>query len=292
MAYADKYIVQTEELVGIANQIRTELNKNITDEEQKLNQDNCPITLEDMVSKEPETESEERVIGKIEQVFNSGYEQGKAEGGDNPLYYATIFNNVFGGAEFPENYDFVLKVKKVPALSNSTCSWMFNNAWNLKSITMIVDEETTLAINLESAFAISSAANKTLQLIDLSRFNRRFKGSMNNFCRYQKRLISILGALDFSKVTNTTNAFQDCLALTDIEFAEGTIPVSISFANSPLLSEASVQSIIDGLMTITDGVARTITFHQGVRNNLTSEQENEIVNVRKWTLLPADKTTS
>ena len=54
----------------------------------------------------------------------------------------------------------------------------------------------------------------------------------------------------------------------------------------------SVQSIIDALMTITDEVPRTIQFHQAVRDKLTPTQEDTIVNVKKWTLLPARTVTA
>lgn len=92
--------------------------------------------------------------------------------------------------------------------------------------------------------------------------------------------------------------FALCEQLQNITF-EGVIANSISFADSPLLTTGaegettnSVQSIINALMTITDGVPRTIQFHQAVRDKLTPTQEDTIVNVKKWTLLPARTETA
>jgi hypothetical protein len=45
-----------------------------------------------------------------------------------------------------------------------------------------------------------------------------------------------------------------------------------------------VQSIIDGLITITDGVARTLTLHEDVKAKLTDEQKVTITQVKGWTL--------
>ena len=82
-----------------------------------------------------------------------------------------------------------------------------------------------------------------------------------------------------------TNTFQYASFLTHITF-EGDIGNSISFADCSSLTPKSVQSIIDALMTITDGVARTLTLHADVRAKLTSEQVNTIKNVKGWSLIP------
>jgi hypothetical protein len=50
--------------------------------------------------------------------------------------------------------------------------------------------------------------------------------------------------------------------------------VSISFASSPLLSDESIQSIIDGLATVES--TETLTVHSDVYGKLTDEQ---------WTIL-------
>lgn len=141
--------------------------------------------------------------------------------------------------------------------------------------------------------------------------------------------ITRLGIIDFSKSTTSTGGgwFQNMRALETIdklilsentylnkvEFngctnlknitIEGSIGKTISFKDCSLLTTGatgettnSVQSIIDALITITDGVARTIQFHQDVRDKLTEEQELTITGTAEqggkgWTLLPARTVT-
>lgn len=108
--------------------------------------------------------------------------------------------------------------------------------------------------------------------------------------------IDRLGVVDMSKATRTANAFLSCNLLHTIDkliasentafhsstFSttpklanitfEGVIGQSISLANSPLLTNASVQSIIDCLKDLTGATAQTLTLHATVKANLTEEQ--------------------
>lgn len=95
-------------------------------------------------------------------------------------------------------------------------------------------------------------------------------------------LETISTPLDFSKVTNTYWCFNLCRALKNIEFVAETIKVSLSFAYCSLLSAESVQSIIDGLATVT--TAQTITFHKDIA--LTDAQK-QTINEKGWTLVQA-----
>jgi hypothetical protein len=108
--------------------------------------------------------------------------------------------------------------------------------------------------------------------------------------------IDRLGVIDMSKATRTVNAFQGCNSLHTIDKLissqdtafhnstftttqklanitfEGVIGQSISLANSPLLTNASVQSIIDHLKDLTGATAQTLTLHADVKANLTDGQ--------------------
>ena len=211
--------------------------------------------------------------------FAAGYEKGKAEGGDNQIYYLTYFNNIFGGATFPENYEGVFRFEKI----KSDCSYLFNNASNLKSVKLISDNKISEAVNATSMFSLGYANTATLEIIDLTEFERKFS-KINIIVQYQRVLKTIIGAFDLSECTLTSNAFRECNALEDIEFVANTIPLSIEFKQSPLLSDNSIQSIIDGLITITDGVARTLTLHATVKAKLTDEQIATITTTKGWTL--------
>jgi hypothetical protein len=104
-----------------------------------------------------------------------------------------------------------------------------------------------------------------------------------------------LPVIDMSKATSVTGMFTGCnylhtidkiissedtvfdyymfgaSKLANITF-EGVIGKSISFVFSPLLTDASVQSIIDHLKDLTGATAQTLTLRAEVKANLTEEQ--------------------
>ena len=84
--------------------------------------------------------------------------------------------------------------------------------------------------------------------------------------------------LDFSKVNDTTSAFA-CDHLTEIRFVPETIKISIVFSRCSKLSAQSIQSIIDGLATVT--TAQTLTLNSTIV--LTDEQKASIT-AKGWTL--------
>ena len=84
--------------------------------------------------------------------------------------------------------------------------------------------------------------------------------------------------LDISQVNQTLNAFA-CTELKEIRFVSGTIKLSLDFSNCSKLSAQSIQSIIDGLATVT--TAQTLTFNSAIV--LTDEQKSSIT-AKGWTL--------
>lgn len=83
--------------------------------------------------------------------------------------------------------------------------------------------------------------------------------------------------------TTFSSWFGNCNALENVTF-EGVIGVNISFANSPLLSNASVQSVIDCLKNLAGGAAQTLTLHADVGAQLTEEQKADCT-AKNWTLV-------
>lgn len=124
---------------------------------------------------------------------------------------------------------------------------------------------------------------------------------------FQQANISVVPELDFSTFTGMgyifygadrvvtirklkvnenaswSNAFTSATALENITF-EGVIGKSISFADSPKLTTASVQSIIDHLKDLTGATAQTLTFHATVGGKLTDAQKAAIT-AKNWTLV-------
>ena len=92
----------------------------------------------------------------------------------------------------------------------------------------------------------------------------------------------LVNPLDFSSVTNSTytsQCFDRCNALTNVSFVEGSIKVSISFPHSSLLSAESVQSIINGLATVT--TAQTLTLNSAI---VLTDEQKATINAKGWTL--------
>jgi hypothetical protein len=90
----------------------------------------------------------------------------------------------------------------------------------------------------------------------------------------------ISGVLDFSSTTNDTNMFYNCADLEEVTFAPNTLSISMSLAQSSKLTSESVQSIINGLATVT--TAQTLTLNKAIA--LTDEQKATI-QTKGWTLV-------
>lgn len=196
------------------------------------------------------------VIRKSEAYVN-GYNEGYTEGytkaeSTNPFYYATSLNNICGGAIFPENYEAIIKVKKAPKNSD----YIYHQATGYKS-SKLISEDNTNVIAFNHSHRVT-AYTPTLELVDLTEYSKKFSSLAEAF-RGQKKLKSVLGALDLSECTNVTNVFFECSALEDVEFVPNTVKISIMFTSCSKLTKASITSIINGLATDTSGNTVTLS---------------------------------
>lgn len=89
--------------------------------------------------------------------------------------------------------------------------------------------------------------------------------------------------LHVENVAEYTNAFASCKKLENVTFS-GSVDAGISFVSSPLLSDASVQSVIHHLADLTGKTAQTLTFHADVGARLT-EAQKATVTAKNWTLV-------
>ena len=154
-----------------------------------------------------------------------------------------------------------------------------------------------------NALHSASLTNATIERVDFYIANPFL--SLNGFFRNTRNLkyvkgINTSGAIDIrlmfsgsaietieepmdisqvTKVNNTQNAFA-CDNLTEIRFVSGTIKISIDFSRCAKLSAQSIQSIIDGLATIT--TAQTLTLNSTIV--LTDEQKATIT-AKGWNLV-------
>lgn len=228
------------------------------------------------------TLEEQKYIGVYGEVnvepANEVFEQGSIS---TPFYYATRLDNVCGGVTFPENYEAVIKLKKAPAY----CGYIFNNAINYKSVTMISEDKTNV-VDISALCSVSAARkNETiLEKIDLRDFNKK-SSNMINFAQYQTKLKSILGVLDLSECKSVTNWLRECTALEDIEIEPNTIKLSISVQHSTLLTKESLLSLINGLYDYsgdTSGTVRTLTIGATNYAKLNESTELKIAWDKGW----------
>ena len=84
--------------------------------------------------------------------------------------------------------------------------------------------------------------------------------------------------LDISQVTNTTNTFA-CDNLREIRFVPETIKISINLNRCAKLSAQSIQSIIDGLATVT--TAQTLTLNSTI---ILTDAQKASITAKGWTL--------
>lgn len=195
-------------------------------------------------------------------------------GGDNPLQYITFANGaVFRGAVFPENY--VLNVTITPDKSQGTnLSQKFMNTKNLDLLNILFKGENG-TLQMGNFIYGSSVKKISMKGADIKPI---IFGNAYSECR-NLEIIDVMH--DLSNSTNVGGAFTWNVALKEVRFVENTIKLSLQFAYSALLSDDSIQSIINGLATVE--TAQTLTFHADVKAKLTEEQIATITS-KNWTL--------
>ena len=224
-----------------------------------------------------------RAKADYDEVYEAGKKAGGSSPDDNPFYFATSLDQVCAGAVFPDGYDAVIRVKKAPARS----SYIYHQATGYKSSKLIA-EDTSTTISLSYSHRVT-AYTPTLELVDLTEYSRKLNGLQEAF-RGQKKLKSVLGALDLSECTtaaSVSNIFFECPAIEDVEFVPNTIKISIAFDVYGLctkLTKASLTSIINGLSP--DVTGQTVTISQtAVNNAFTTEEWDALVATKtNWTI--------
>lgn len=214
----------------------------------------------------------------FDEVYSAGYEKGKKEGGDNPLYYAKQPQTLFIGADFPKDYELTLRFKNTP---NSFQQMVFNA--NCPKLVKIIIENHTTSTSFQNAFRITSL---TPNLISVDFGDICVLNDMFQCFDGQKILETVIGELDLSDCTGentTTNVFRNCLALREVRFKEKSIPKYISLSYSPDISDETIDSIIDGLVDLTGQTSQKVYWHSTVSAKLTTERINRIL-AKNWEL--------
>lgn len=234
-------------------------------------------------------------------VYNAGFTAGQAQGGGdsyydtfwdaylNPVGYSALAG-LFAGYGW-DDITFCPPVGTVISAVNrggksATMMFIYSRITDLKAICDKLD----VKIDLSKATGFSQLLTDS-QITTFPTIDTTSASNLNNIFMNAVKLQTVEKVIlkeDGSQTFNSSS-FSNCTALQNIVF-EGVIGKSITFAGSPELSSASVQSIVDHLKELTVQTTQTLTVHQEVRNRMTEEQVNTVVNVKKWTLAPAAST--
>lgn len=207
-----------------------------------------------------------------------GYQKGVAEAEAKSFWtkYIGTCNSLFLKSVFPSNTELTFELPSICL----TVLQMFQETKNLVSVKLTGTASGT-SCHAQGMFRY----NYSIKKVDLSECYFPF-GDWYMAFHSCTSLEEIIGELDDCRVwtNNFTNAFSSCVKLREVRFAEGAIFQSISLVNSANLSDASIQSIIDGLEDLTGASAKTLTFHADVGAKLTEAQKAAIT-AKNWTLV-------
>lgn len=191
------------------------------------------------------------------------------------LKYATSVRSLFSNAVFPEGLlDIKLNLLNLKSDENANMNATFNNT-NLRSVKIYIPSD--IIVDCWGLFLLC----KNLEYVEFT--NGIKSKNVAHMFNTVTNIKKILGEIDVSLCTVLNTMFSGDIYLEEVYFVKNTIKLNISFANSPLLIDQSIQSIIDGLADLTDSDAQTITFHADVKAKLTDEQIASITS-KNWTL--------
>lgn len=209
--------------------------------------------------------------------------QGKASGGGeskSDIILGLISGIHFKNAVFP----FEELELEIPNIASDNGCITFQGSSGLKKVKLIANNPNS-SISIGNIFATkdSTTYNDELQVIDLSELKigvTSYAGAFSN----NRELVAVLGSLDANKLVNVSslgNTFRGCYKLKDVRFIKETVKYNLSLLHSDLLSDDSIQSIIDGLALVEE--QRTLTLHKDVKSKLTETQIATITS-KNWTL--------
>lgn len=188
-----------------------------------------------------------------------------------PLQYAKTIEGLYYKAVLPENTELVLNGSELYNLSDT-----FRECKNLIKVKVLGNVFLAPAI-LDNTFNLCS----NLTEVDFTEFALTVNSMASpfNMC---KSLVRVLGEFDLTDCVTATIGFTQLTSLEEIRFKSETIKSNITMAQSSALSSASVDSIIEGLMPLTE--PKNLKFNTAVVSRLTPQQR-ETVYSKGWTLV-------
>lgn len=229
-----------------------------------------------------EVATQEELMGEI--LTSLAGKMAGGGSGESWLDYATSISNLFALAVFDVDTLDIEYGSKITETEIGNCLYSaFTRQKGLKKIKINTGIIYINPVNCGNAFETTTSYGQ-LEKIEIPFISNVLINNATRMFYEQRALKEIVGNLNLSGLTGAiVNAFQNCLALEEVRFKQNSIPKSIDIKYSSLLSNASIQSIIDGLMDLTGATAQTLTLHADVKAKLTETQLATITG-KNWTL--------
>ena len=133
-------------------------------------------------------------------------------------------------------------------------------------------------------FCFANAYDDILERITINADLSQIPNALQMFSHLQKLKVVDGTPIDLSSATKIGAFANLCDSLEEIRFAPNSIKVDIRIDYCGKLSDASIQSIVDGLADLTGQTAQTLTLHADVGAKLTEAQKATIT-AKNWTLV-------
>ena len=175
------------------------------------------------------------------------------------------------------------KYKVVPT---STVHHLFLSCQKLKKIEAQYFDLSNVPINyITSSQGISVLANGCFELEEIEDIGLKVGMCYQAFSNCYK--LKKIAKITVDEKSTFTDCFKRCDSLEDITF-EGVIGQNISFADSPLLSDASLENIAQHLKDFLpewkegDGDKAIITLHATVKERIKNTEIENLIKSKKW----------
>ena len=211
------------------------------------------------------------VAENIPKVYDAGYLKGKSEGGSGTDYMQYLQSARFSTSISEVTDNIFLDLSNMV----STQSLFEQRKINCEKVTVILSNACGTAYNIFLAPVSSQDLLKEIEILGDTSKITTFLGAFNR----RNTLDKIIGELDFSSCTNFTNTFNGCSALQLFTPKKETIKVSISFKDSPNLTDVTIEAIFDGLAPVED--TQTLTLNNQVK---ILQSQVDSANAKGWTV--------
>ena len=190
------------------------------------------------------------------------------------MYYAVSKKlNIYNNATFNRNN---WAYNTIPKIDFSLMTGL------LYSISFSDIEYIDFYINSEKATTHNNCFSGCTNLVWLMGIDTSNSTNINEMFLNCTKLERIIEPFNFAKVTSANKSFNGCGALREIRFVPETIKLSFGVA-SPVLSNESIQSIIDGLATFeTPPSSWRLTLSNQI---VLSDAQKQAIESKGWTLV-------